>query len=77
MEGFIERFFVPSFYCPLQNWFDTPRLILPDVALSLFYDQEWIRDYDLEPKDTTPLEKLEKKIHVHFVLSSEVPALLK
>lgn len=76
VEGFIERFFVPSFVCPLQNWFDTPRLVLPDVALSLYYDTEWIRDYDLEPSDSTPLAGLRKKIHVHFILSSDVAGIL-
>jgi hypothetical protein len=73
---FVENFFVPSFKCPLQNWFDKPRLAMANTKLELRYDGEWVKDFDLEPLDQYELGSLERTIVVHFIDTAHVPNFL-
>ena len=76
---FVERFFVPAFNCPLQNWGRAvdKRIEMPGVALKLFFQGEWLKTFDLEPGDTIPVEQLKKTINVHFITSDKVEMYLR
>jgi hypothetical protein len=76
VKDFVQKFYVPSFNCPLQNWNLKPRMHLKDWALKLYYGGEHLMTYDLEPKDTNALETLTHMINLHFIESREAERLL-
>jgi hypothetical protein len=72
LEKFVSGFFIPSFNCPWQNYYQFPPMRLSDFKLEVFFGGKFFKAYDLEPGDATPLEDLEKSIRVHFSHSSEL-----
>ncbi len=71
---FVERFFVPAFNCPLQNWGRAvdKRKKMPGIALKLFLQGQWIKTFDLEPDDQISSEQLAKTINIHFISSDKI-----
>lgn len=76
---FVERFFVPAFNCPLQNWGRAVerRKEMPGVALKLFFAGQWLKTFDMEPTDNIPADRLDKTINVHFITSDQVESYLR
>lgn len=72
MDEFITQYLLPSFRCPGQNWYNFPNMVLSDIKMTVFFDGMKVKDYDLEPNDGIPLEKLAKTINLRFTTSQRL-----
>ncbi len=70
VDSFVHSYFMPSFRCPGQNWYGFPQQRLSDTKLHVTFDSQPVADYDLEPGDAIPTERLRRSINAHFILSS-------
>ncbi len=69
--NFVERFYISSFNCR-QNWYLKPRLLLPDTKISIFFDEEKLKDIKAEEKSKTPIEGFTKTINLRFIDSKDI-----
>lgn len=76
-SDFTNLFLSASFDCPRQNWKNKPRQKMSDVRIRLFYDNEYLQDFDLDNKDSIELGDITKTINIHFIDSSRVKNLFE